>query len=292
MKNNTFALSLLLFLIFGSSKLVASPQMPDYIIYKSDTVATYNLLVEQYLQNQHQADSGKLFGLSFREGASFNCWRGYQAIYKVENDSLFLVNMIGCGTLLNKNADRASDNKMMQAIFGGRLINGKVFINWFSGDINFPLNKNLIRWDGVFRRIYEKERVIKLAAGKVIKTEDVINYIDNPKSIDRKYGTSISDIFFDKIKRIKWKNIKDCDCSAKYIITINQEGKVSKIKSPEQEDGDSDDKAEGALCKSKIFAALSKLRFDVIKDKGKPMAENVYMEIWIEENGKIENWTR
>jgi hypothetical protein len=67
--------------------LFASPQVPDYIIFKNDTIPTYNLIVEQFLQ-QKEKDNGQLFGLSFRNsvdgslGTSFNCWRGYQAIYK------------------------------------------------------------------------------------------------------------------------------------------------------------------------------------------------------------------
>jgi hypothetical protein len=36
---------------------------------------------------------------------------------------------------------------------------------------------------------------------------------------------------------------------------------------------------------------LKKLQFDIIKDKGKPIAENVYLEIWVEDNWKIKNWT-
>jgi hypothetical protein len=84
-----------------SVQILASPQMPDYVIYGKDTIATYNLILEQYLQRQDIAKKEQLFGLAFRDGASFNCWRGYQAIYKIENDSLFLVDIINCGELRN-----------------------------------------------------------------------------------------------------------------------------------------------------------------------------------------------
>jgi hypothetical protein len=40
-----------------------------------------------------------------------------------------------------------------------------------------------------------------------------------------------------------------------------------------------------------MYNALKTLKFDIIKDKGKPMSEDIYIEIWIEDNGKIENWT-
>ena len=39
--------------------------MPDYIIFKGDTIATYNLILEQYLQSQEKTKSEKLFGLNF-----------------------------------------------------------------------------------------------------------------------------------------------------------------------------------------------------------------------------------
>ena len=77
-----------------------------YLVYKNDTVPTYNLLVEKYLQPR-KGDNGRLFDLSFRnsingtKGTSLNCWRGYQAIYKIENDSLFVSAIIDCHSIEN-----------------------------------------------------------------------------------------------------------------------------------------------------------------------------------------------
>ncbi|WP_143822319.1 hypothetical protein [Mucilaginibacter pedocola] len=262
--------------------------MPDYIIYKSDTIGTYNLIVERYLQNQHPADSAKLFGLSFRDGASFNCWRGYQAIYKIENDSLFLVDMIQCGTLRQVKRDTAWSNGLMKKIFGNEVVNGKVFINWFTGDINFPLNSKLVRWDGVFYRIFEKERIITISGGKLSNTEDVLNYVNAPHGIKREYGVKLSDILFKKVKKIKWRKLPDCDCSDEYVITIGPAGNVSKVALAGE---NRDEVSENEGCRKLIFDALRKLQFDIIKDKGKPIAEDVYLEIWVEDNGKTENWT-
>jgi len=106
----------LVFLIHSPLSIFASPQMPDYIIYKNDTIATYNLLVEQYLQKQEPGVQPQLFGLIFRSGSSFNCWRGYQAIYKIENDSLFLADIIDCGDLKESLLDKGASFKKMQAI--------------------------------------------------------------------------------------------------------------------------------------------------------------------------------
>jgi hypothetical protein len=103
--------SLMLSLSLWSSELLGSPQTPDYIIIKGDTIPTYNLLLESYLQKLDTVEAQRLFGLAFRDGASTNCWRGYQAIYLLQNDSLFLVNIINCGALTNKTIDKIESLK-------------------------------------------------------------------------------------------------------------------------------------------------------------------------------------
>jgi hypothetical protein len=168
-------------LTLSSLRLAASPQMPDYIIYKHDTMVTYNLLVEQYLQDNEVVQSDQLFGLSFRDGALVNCWRGYQAMYKIDNDSLFLVDMINCGERTTGKIDTAASAQKMKAIFKDKVRNGKVYIDWFSGDISFPVKtraNRVLRWDGVFYTIYEQETVMNIANGKVRNVADVDNYED------------------------------------------------------------------------------------------------------------------
>lgn len=287
-------------LTLSSFRLFASPQMPDYIIFKGDTIATYNLILEQYLQRHDTAKTEQLFGLSFRNSTgasfSFNCWRGYQAIYKVDNDSLFLVDIINCGELRNGKIDKAASIEKMKSIFGNNIINDRIFINWFSGDLNFPLSNKVLRWDGVFYKIYEKETVVNVAFGKILNMENVENYIDNPKAIDRKDKDKISDILFKKIKKQKWLNIDSIDCSGKYLVTIGNDGKVSKVTMLGYQSQDTIDKYwernEYDYCINTIFSSLKKLQFDILKDKGKPISEDIYIEIWFDEKkGKIENWT-
>lgn len=282
-----------------SYRLSASPQIPDYIIFKGDTIATYNLILEQYLQKIGEAEQGKLFGLSFRDGASTNCWRGYQAIYKIDNDSLFLVDIIYCGERRNGKIDKAASAQKMRTMFGNKFLNDKVYIDWFTGDISFHLknpNNKVLRWDGVFYKIFEQETVIKISFGKVLSIADVNNYEDSPRGIDRKDKSKLSDILFNQIKKARWKNTDKFDCSDKYLVTIGEDGKVSKVIMPEYPTQDSIDKYwdkdEYNYCINNVFKALRNLKFDIIKDKGKPISEDVYFEIWFDNRRKIENWTR
>lgn len=275
--------------------LHASPQVPDFIIFRGDTIATYNLLLESYLQQSNATDSGELFGLSFRESASTNCWRGYQAIYKIENDSLFLVNIIACGELRNGQIDVTSSLQKMKIIFGEFVKNEKVHINWFSGDLNFPLNNKLLRWDGVFYSIYENETVVKFDTGIVLSVDSVANYVDDPKGIDRRDKDKVSNILFKKLQKAKWQGSDECDCSEKYLITIDSSGQVSKVTmigyDTDQKINQFWDRAEFDFCIRTILTTLSKMKFDVIKDKGIPISEDIYLEIWVTDRGRLENWT-
>ncbi|MCG2432113.1 hypothetical protein, partial [Aequorivita xiaoshiensis] len=58
-------LTILFFSFYVSISFASSPQISDYLIFKNDTIPTYNLLVEQYLQ-KIKDDKGRLFDLSFR----------------------------------------------------------------------------------------------------------------------------------------------------------------------------------------------------------------------------------
>lgn len=280
-----------LIFVFLTSVTNASPQMPDYVIYGKDTIPTYNLILEKYLKDNDSKNTEELFGLSFRSGASSNCWRGYQAIYQIENNKLFLVFIIDCGSL--KKIDKKASSKRIKSIFGRKISDRRVFIDWFSGAINFPLNRNILRWDGVFNTIYEREKVFEIDKGYILQEKNVENYVDNPDKIDRRNRDSISKILFRKLQEADWKKDK-ADCSDKYIVTIAEEGNISKVRMlySEKEIEEYFDEGDYEFCTNKVRDALRSLNFDIIKEKGKPISEEIYIEIWATKDGKLEDWTR
>lgn len=285
-------------LTFSFNKIQASPQLPDYIIYKNDTIATYNLLVEQYLQKLNPNED-KLFGLSFRNsldglGTSSNCWRGYQAIYKIENDSLFIDAVIDCHSIKNIDTNKSQEN--LKLLFGIKVKNNKVFIDWFTGEISFPtMNKDneVIRWDGVFENIFLYETLLLIKKGKITNEKNIENYIDDLNRINRKKDAILSDVLFEKIKSYKWTKLDEFDCSETYKIRINKKGEIDLIEMDltKQEIKDFYEKNEAKHCMNSIKKALKNLKFDIVKRKGEPIEEIIYIELWFEEDGTIENWT-
>jgi len=273
----------------------SSPQVPDYVIYKRDTIPVYNLILEQYFETKNISGQGSLFGLKFREGASLNCWRGYQAIYLIENDSLFLKEIINCGGHYNKNSLNQEDSKKrMKEIFKEEFDGDKVFLGWYSGGFSLP-NGELLRWDGVFHKIYDKEILIEIDKGKVKHTSDISNYEDDPERINRRYRDTISNVIFKELETIKWKSVDKFDPSEKYLVTIGKNGEVNKVSMPgfktKAEINEYWEKGEYNYCITTIYNALKNLKFDIVKMQGQPIEEDVYIEIWLGDNGKLENWT-
>ena len=289
-KHKIKLLLIVLLFLFLDKQLIASPQVPDYIIYENDTIPTYNLILEKYLQKKNP-NQDKLFGFSFGGpqnlcmGITVNCWRGYQAIYKIENDSLFLSDIIVCHSI--RNIDKELSNKNMYALFGSRVKNNKVFIDWFRGNISFPTKSKdkqneIIRWDGVFEIIFLFETLVKIDKGKIKSIKEIENYVDDPNKINRKENDTISNVLFDKIQNYKKELEED-----KYRVRINKKGKIDRV----ELDLTKEEKKEYYLLIEKIIAfrcwtrsikkALKGLEFDVIKRKGKPIEEYVYIEIWL-----------
>jgi hypothetical protein len=292
----TYRHFLILAVLLIAKNVNASPQLPDYLIYKGDTLPLYNLILEKYFEKINQSDQGSLFGLKFRDGATLNCWRGYQAIYKIENDSLFLNNIIYCGERFNRAPiDIAESNKRINELFKEKVKNNRVFVDWYSGNVSVP-NGKLLRWDGVFYESFENEILISLNKGIVKKEGPIENYIDLPNRINRRFGDTISNVLFGKLKVLNWKKLDECDCAERYIVTINENGRISNIKMADyltkQDIKDCWLRKEYRFCIHSIHKGLRPLKFDIIKRGGVKVSENVYIEIWYEKStGELENWT-
>lgn len=274
----------------------SSPQLPDYLIYKEDTISVYHLILEDYFKQINKTDQGDLFGLKFRDGASLNCWRGYQAVYEIDNDSLFLTHILSCWEMNNNrdSLDITASNGRIKSIFSDKFKNGRVFIEWYTDKISIP-NGNLLRWDGVFYKIFEDEILISIDKGKVIESKSLKNYVDNPEWMNRRFNDTISIVIFNELKKVKWKTIDVFDCSETYLITIGKKGKVSSVVMADYQTREQIrelwDKREYNYCIRKIKSELKDLQFDIINHRGESYIEKINIEIWIDEDGQIENWT-
>lgn len=265
----------------------ASRQPPDILLYKGDTIALFKLLVEEYLQARNEPENGRLFGLSFRDSLGTACWRGYRAVYKIENDSLFLVYMIDCydryekGQTINDSASQ----KRIATLFGDRFRNGRVFIDWFSGKLPLP-GKRLLRWDGILERNYYTERLLVISNGLFHKERVVQNYVDRRRGISRDLPenkwtyvpTPVTDTVFALLRTKAMQKWEECICDMDFRIIINARGRIRKVHLQALDDPKENQDWEDELrpCINKMLRVFRKLRFDIVRWHGDPWEETIF----------------
>ncbi|MCU4177804.1 hypothetical protein [Carboxylicivirga sp. N1Y90] len=142
-----------------SLTIYATEQTPDKLIYKSDTIylETYPF---EILMDSDSLIRKQIYGDSEDFCISSGCWRGHVATWTIENDSLFLTKLIdGCEEF---------EFKLNKVFRNRRVINNKVFADWFTGD--------LLEYESWFVLIDDNDSVkntkrfnLKIANGKILK---------------------------------------------------------------------------------------------------------------------------
>lgn len=122
--------TIILFLLICNLKVFATAQVPDLMIIGKDTFLMHTNPLEIYLDSIGNRDFP-----DFKGGGSTACWRGYQAVWRVENDSMFLEKIQSC------HQDEGDVDANLEKMFGDKFINGKVFAYWFTGLIVLPHGK-------------------------------------------------------------------------------------------------------------------------------------------------------
>jgi hypothetical protein len=138
--------------------LFATEQTPDRLILKADTIYIDTYPLEQLMESDSILRK-RIFEYSDTTCMSSGCWRGYVAIWKIENEKLFLVKLVnGC-----EDYDFRLEN-----VFGNKKVeNNKVFANWFSGNLYSSFGQHLYFDPLSWEDIYSKEIKCKVVNGNI-----------------------------------------------------------------------------------------------------------------------------
>ncbi len=277
----------LIFLLgmFLSQDMKASPQSPDYLIYGTDTFSIYFLPL-------HHLDSSTLqtfFVNLDLEASDFyrsvNLWRGYQAYWRLVNDSLFLVGL--------KGFDNAG--RLFQSTFPRNYKNGTVFAYWFSDDLAVGKSK-MLKWDGIFARTYFNEELFKFQNGLLMEQVAINNYVHIKNGISRidENRPNVIRKIFRQISKLNWTMLSECDCDDRYLITVDEQGKIGDITLIPYTDNTDTAQMEvenNQICITEFKRILKKMQFDIVTWNGRPFRENYRLELFYSNKNKLENWT-
>lgn len=82
------------------------------------------------------------------------CWRNYIGTWEIKDDRLYLTRVRGIYELIGEEP---------------------LFADWFSGDIRIPIGKQLEYVHMGFSTVYEKDIILQIKKGVVVKTEVIDN---------------------------------------------------------------------------------------------------------------------
>lgn len=277
-------IAFLILAVICLEKLKASPQSPDILIIGQDTVSIYFLPLNELDSVRQKAFFENLHKYNAEPGITLNLWRGYQAIWRLENSKFYLLGLL----------NNSSSSEILKATFRDKFENGKVFADWFSS--NLVIKKGtVLRWDGIFGRTYTKEEILKFKKGRLVHRKDIDNYIDLKNGISRMFNEKITDTIFFEIQKLNWIELGEIFCDDEYFVFINKNGRIKEVKYEANDSRMKEifkyDKDE-RKCLRKVRKSLRNLRFDIIKWNGHSYAETLRISLYYdEETKKLENFT-
>ena len=247
-------------IVLSIESTFATGQIPDLLIIKNDTGYIFTNPLELYFSKIGNRDIPGFSGC-----ASSACWRGYVAIWTIENDSLFLTRIISC----HKGENFCQDSKDgdLSAMFGERFKNNRVFADWYSGEIIKPSGR-LIRYIHMgYASTYEFENRYKIDNGIISNIQKFTNYHNDTDRIDRIDYFDTRLYMYDYIKEnLDWSIFPpDSTRYEDFQVTIDKNGRIGKIENVDW---------IWKAYKRAIKDALKDIgKFDIISIQGKKVEE-------------------
>lgn len=153
-------------------KSFGTAQIPDFIIYKGDTLSIQANPLEGYFVNHPRPDS--IFEKYGNHTTA--CWRRYIGYWELRNDSLFLLRLQGDSTDFD-----------LSVIFKDRKTDGEIFADWVSFSILNPYGKLMHYEHSDYWSTYEFEREFIFSNGILTG----IKHYDNSKSKRSKFTDNL-----------------------------------------------------------------------------------------------------
>ncbi len=185
--------------LFFSGITYGATQVPDICIVKKDSIHIDTLVFFVYPLEDYFDEVGSRDLAGFKSCESNSCLRGYQAVWLVENDSLFLYNIQGCNEYMSWCDESSIPN--LKDIFGDDCKNDRVFARWTNGKYR--------AFDGdvipcVKKQMFYTEKLIKVKDGEVRKIKRYVNVKPRRKAVPISVATpEMITLFLEE--KINWK---------------------------------------------------------------------------------------
>jgi hypothetical protein len=134
-------------------------QFPDRIVFNGEELKLLGEPFTEWLETKFKGPFWRgMFGYNIFASDNTACRRGYTATWKIEGDSLFLIEIRG---------ELAATGKQATLRYFFPTVDGEVFAEWFSGTIRLAGGDCVEYEHGGWRSRYEREIYLLVENGVV-----------------------------------------------------------------------------------------------------------------------------
>lgn len=167
---SSFALLILSIALFDTpaeekNRFQQTPQAPDILLFKGDTLAINATPLEAYFDQV-----GERNAKFFPSCMSSACGRGYQALWQIEGGSLYLHSIHDCCNFTTQ----LPASKMI-SLLGDRFDGDRAFAEWYTGILPSPQGKRLLYRHSGWGGIYEYDVIFHIKKGVLVKRDTTSN---------------------------------------------------------------------------------------------------------------------
>lgn len=197
-----------------TSAAFATAQAPDALIYNGKPYDLFSNPLEDF----YGGDESKRpkFWVEPNTMSSGN-WRGYVATWEIIDDKLYLTKIDSWLCRPSIRTKSGCRRVTVRDLFGGKVVDGKVFASWFSDNLRVPDGKQLKYVHSGYASIYERDLIFDVDAGKIVKHETV----DNTK----RELPSDQEIYQQELTRLKKKALEEKPINSTLSPTQKANGK-------------------------------------------------------------------
>jgi hypothetical protein len=183
----TLCCTVLLLICGAHAPLHATGQMGDILVIGNDTLQILDEVIE------HDSILAKRIRERNVDGdRSTGCWRGYIAIFRLENDTLYLEKIRNKGYPSYGYLFRADRTKTIKQHVKGKPPygylsldsifdeykdkQGRIVASWYSRDMRVTPDHRTLWYEHLgFRRVYANETIYKMEKGRVVSQQTYLN---------------------------------------------------------------------------------------------------------------------
>lgn len=219
-------IALISFILSNVLFTYATPPRGD-LIHWNDTVCRL-LPFPLELWEEFELTSELLFGVEGEDGYR-NCFRGFQAEWKVIENELFLMAIYSCNNLYSVD-DGDSLKANLSHLFPGKLKKGLVKADWVTGD--FWLSKGEIIFDNHdgIGLIYEQDVRLTFHKGMLTGTEAFNNQKKSVKSVYTEDSEVLDEFIYSNIRWEKIPELNDSTIKVFIGFEMRQPGKPQNVR--------------------------------------------------------------